>query len=158
MLLVSAHDKMHGNFFGICAACAERHPRLYAGRKFALQVEERSVMLPQSVRPMKAAALQSSAAIVKAKGISMRVGTCISRRSRSAQVENIGVQIEQPFEVLPLPHFCAAIKKHVLDMVSIHAEGQGAGQAGVADDAFRHDPIYEPIPQPDGEPSLAVCP
>ena len=34
------------------------------------------------------------------------------------------MQIEQPFEVLPLPHFCAAIKKHVLDMVSIHAEAK----------------------------------
>ena len=40
------------------------------------------------------------------------------------QVENIGVQIEQPFEVLPLPHFCAAIKKHILDMVSCHAEAK----------------------------------
>ncbi len=40
------------------------------------------------------------------------------------QVENIGVQIEQPFEVLPLPHFCAAIKKHILDMVGCHAEAK----------------------------------
>ena len=40
------------------------------------------------------------------------------------QVENIGVQIEQPFEVLPLPHFCAAIKKHILDMVACHAEAK----------------------------------
>ncbi|CAL5219186.1 g972 [Coccomyxa viridis] len=39
-------------------------------------------------------------------------------------VENIGVQIEQPFEVLPLPHFCAAIKKHILDMVACHAEAK----------------------------------
>ena len=42
----------------------------------------------------------------------------------AAQVENIGVQIEQPFEVLPLPHFCAAIKKHILDMVGCHAEAK----------------------------------
>ena len=40
------------------------------------------------------------------------------------QVENIGVQIEQPFEVLPLPHFCAAIKKHILDMIGCHAEAK----------------------------------
>lgn len=49
----------------------------------------------------------------------------------AVQVENIGVQIEQPFEVLPLPHFCASIKKHILDMVNCHAEARKlAGQLG----------------------------
>jgi hypothetical protein len=61
--------------------------------------------------------------------ISLSVIRC--QRVTAVQVENIGVQIEQPFEVLPLSHFCANIKKHILDMVNCHAEARKlAGQLG----------------------------
>ena len=36
-------------------------------------------------------------------------------------VENIGVQIEQPFSVLPLELFCSIIKTNVMEMLAVSA-------------------------------------
>lgn len=36
-------------------------------------------------------------------------------------VENIGVQIEQPFSVLPLELFCSIIKTNVMEMLAVRS-------------------------------------
>ena len=84
--------------------------------------------------------------------VHLRVCSC------SAQVENIGVQIEQPFEVLPLPHFCAAIKKHVLDMVSIHAEAKALARREWPMTPSAMTPAMSPSPSQTVSPSCAVSP
>ena len=41
-------------------------------------------------------------------------------------VENIGVQIEQPFSVLPLELFCSIIKTNIMEALEVCWESRGA--------------------------------